>query len=615
MSETPGEVGPLTIPPEVWRQMEAEIEAAGGNYEPREHDNRAPGRTMFDVPGSEDQSLVVLLPQERLQELPSQCLVRIRSRDGRIYLGIVVGGPFAEPDGLRGDAPLVVATNIQGTQFIPRYHGRVHVSIMGEEANGALIPPRFRPLPNSPVEPLTREETLAVLQAGGDVRLGLAVGHEHVVVGVPSDRKSVLPRHTAFLGTTGSGKSTSVASFVWQAQAAGFAVILLDVEGEYTHLHEPASDPAMCSVLRERGLHPAGVPGMHLYHLVGRETANPRHPRRSAFCLRFSDLSPYTVAAILDLTDPQQDRFLRAYDLARVLLGELGVFPSRNEGKVDPKDEKLAAGWDEFETGFPHLSLLFLLNVVGMFTHVAEKSEGEPTLYGSTPLQSRLDLILKRIQALKPDSAVSWRALRSKLWRLYRLQVFDRDPGVSLALNAQELITPGRVSIIDLSDSESPQLNNLAIASLLRNLQQAQETAYEQAANQGAPMTRTLIIIEEAHEFLSESRIARTPALFEQVERIAKRGRKRWLGLCFVTQLPQHLPPALLGLVNNFVLHKISDSNVIHRLQRTIPGIDDSLWSRLPGLAPGQAIVSLSSMTRPLLVSMDPAPSALRMVE
>jgi hypothetical protein len=33
------------------------------------------------------------------------------------------------------------------------------------------------------------------------------------------------------------------------------------------------------------------------------------------------------------------------------------------------------------------------------------------------------------------------------------------------------------------------------------------------------------------------------------------------------------------------------------------------------GLAPGQALVSLTSMTRPLLVSIDPTPSRLLLVE
>ena len=96
---------------------------------------------------------------------------------------------------------------------------------------------------------------------------------------------------------------------------------------------------------------------------------------------------------------------------------------------------------------------------------------------------------------------------------------------------------------------------------------------------------------------------------------LAKRGRKRWLGLVFVTQLPQHLPDEILGLVNNFILHKIGDANVISRLKRSIGSVDDSLWNRLPRLAPGQAIVSLSSLTRPMLTAMDPAPCQLRMVQ
>ena len=103
--------------------------------------------------------------------------------------------------------------------------------------------------------------------------------------------------------------------------------------------------------------------------------------------------------------------------------------------------------------------------------------------------------------------------------------------------------------------------------------------------------------------------------LFEQVARIAKRGRKRWLGLVFVTQLPQHLPRQVLGLCNNFVLHKLTDPQVVNALRHTVSGIDDSLWARLPGLAPGQAVVSFGHMARPLLISVDPAPCKLRMVD
>ncbi|WP_409014958.1 hypothetical protein [Archangium sp.] len=53
-----------------------------------------------------------------------------------------------------------------------------------------------------------------------------------------------------------------------------------------------------------------------------------------------------------------------------------------------------------------------------------------------------------------------------------------------------------------------------------------------------AQSTPVLLIIEEAHAFLSANWISRMPVLLERVARIARRGRKRWLGLVFVTQLP-----------------------------------------------------------------------------
>ena len=123
------------------------------------------------------------------------------------------------------------------------------------------------------------------------------------------------------------------------------------------------------------------------------------------------------------------------------------------------------------------------------------------------------------------------------------------------------------------------------------------------------------MIVEEAHEFISAARIRQMPVLFGQLTRIARRGRKRWLGLCFVTQTPQHLPGEILGLLNNVILHRLSDDGVIGELRRALGNVDEGLWRRLSGLAPGQAIVALTSLTRPLLVAIDPTPCKLRLVE
>jgi DNA helicase HerA-like ATPase len=63
------------------------------------------------------------------------------------------------------------------------------------------------------------------------------------------------------------------------------------------------------------------------------------------------------------------------------------------------------------------------------------------------------------------------------------------------------------------------------------------------------------------------------------------------------------------------MLHKITDPQVASVLRKTVSGIDDSLWSRLPGLAPGQAIASFPHLARPLLVSVDSATAELRLVD
>lgn len=96
---------------------------------------------------------------------------------------------------------------------------------------------------------------------------------------------------------------------------------------------------------------------------------------------------------------------------------------------------------------------------------------------------------------------------------------------------------------------------------------------------------------------------------------VSRCGHERWLGLMFVIQLPQHLPDEVLGLINNFILHKISGAGMIGRLKRSTGGIDEGLRARLPGLAPGWAIVSMTSMARPLLVAIDPTPCKLRTVD
>ncbi len=404
------------------------------------------------------------------------------------------------------------------------------------------------------------------------------------------------------------------------------AVILLDVEGEYTQMHEPTDNDNLLRVLGERGLSAVGVPEerMRLYHLVGRETTNPQHPHRSEFSLQFAALSPYAIIEMLGMNDAQAERFHRAYEITKVVMRELGIFPESGKPREEvDRQEQILLRIDEFERGHPRLTLSLLLDVVSKCLAVVNKTSFDPW---NAPLRTDKGraALEKHIKAKElQGNAASWGKVKSLLWRLNRLKVFDHHlrKGGARPLSYERLIEPGTVSVVDLSDTGMSELANFAIADLMRGVQKAQEAAYRRYEKQKAEgktppaPPRVLLILEEAHEFLSAERIARMDTLFEQVARIAKRGRKRWLGLVFVTQLPAHLPRQVLSLCNSFILHKLTDPQVVAALRHTISGIDESLWTRIPGLAPGQAVVSFPHLARPLLVAVDPAPCKLRMMD
>ena len=568
------------------------------------------GRTLYDTPGSSDGTVTVVMPGDRILDVTSQALLRIESHpDGRRYVGTVSAGPFYDPDGISADSTAMVISAVNGAIGMPGHHGRMQVQLLGEEKGGRIGPANRRPIPNSPVFLVDDAEMASILGLEGDFAIGRVMGHETVEVPVPVHKKSVLYRHTGVLGTTGGGKSTTITNYASGIAAQGAAVILLDTEGEYTTMHEVTTDADMLALAKTQGLAIEGVPNTHVLTLVGREPSNPDHPSHAEFTLDFSALSPWTAMEILGLNDAQQGRFLAAYDIGRRLLTDLGVFPI----KKDAKSEQEALDWDEMETGYPHLSLALLIDVVSVCIATLKRSDTNfwtsELLRKNENARTKLKEIVEHTELEKIPS--SWMKVSGLLWRMHRLKIFDRADAPQFDVSG--MLKAGRINIIDLSDLDSPILRNLAIAQILRQLQAEQEAAYEKASGAGKSPVPVNLIIEEAHEFLSTARIRQMPTLYEQVARIAKRGRKRWLGLTFVTQLPQNLPDEVLALINNWILHKIQDESVVGRLRRTIPAIDQSMWRSLASLQPGQSVVSLAHMRRPIMTQIHPSTAKLRL--
>jgi len=576
----------------------------------------ADGRTLFDTPQSEDGSVSVVFPQEKFDRWRSQALVHIESVDGRRYLAQVVRGPYASPVGLPAGAPALVITQVEGSLFTPPYHGWANLEILGEIVGGQTTLPLFRPRPNSLVKLLTPEQTRTALRCDGDLRLGNAVGFVDLPVGLSSDEKAHLPRHTLAVGTTGAGKSTFIASWVEKLAKAGFNVILIDVEGEYSSIHQPADSSRILPALHARGLTPVGIENTFLLVPTDATAGDPKHPRLRRFCLNFSNVSPYIASELLQGNDAQTDRFLAAYDAAAELVTELGLVADRAE------HARRVTEWDDQEAGYPDLKLAQVLDVAIAVVGVLGKEEPSDQFLHAEGFKAHVPRLFEKAALVrkKLEHLASWRKTVRLIAALHRTGLFDRSD--AKAKDGREIRTldfvrilaePGKVLVYDLSGLDAPPHRNLAIADLLRSVADAQDLLYEAAPAEKKP--KTVIVIEEAHEFVSAERVSQMPALFSQIQRIARRGRKRWLGLMFATQFPQHLPGELFTLCNNRILMRLGDEPTLRRLQHSVGGVSESLWPRLKNLPTGQAIVSAQGIDPAMIVNLEPGRCKLRMVD
>jgi DNA helicase HerA-like ATPase len=319
------------------------------------------------------------------------------------------------------------------------------------------------------------------------------------------------------MGTTGGGKSTTVSGLIHQFSRAGIATVVLDIEGEYTQIGEPTEDKNMIRLLERYGGKPEGVPDVQVYHLVGTETTAAAATPKTAFKINFSSLSPYAVAEILELSDAQMDRFFKAYDTTKLVLRDLSIFPK----KGNPAEERAAIELNEFESGYPCMTLSHLIDIGGLFLNTLAGTEWGPYNLGFKSAAAQAQ-IKKRAATVSTNNEISWKALLGKLYRLNRLRIFDNPKAE--AIRFDQLIQAGRTSLIDLSDTESPYIRNLVIADILRGLQIQQEEAYTKAEKEGKAPTPLMVIIEESHEFLSRDRIAKMHNLFALRDVVANAG-------------------------------------------------------------------------------------------
>lgn len=532
------------------------------------------GFVNFDsAPGGSNNEVEIRVPFDKIKEIfRGKYVIVESSKEEHFYLARIVKGPFYTPDAVSRESAFAKTAIIQAGKigFLPDYHGICFVELLGlfNLTSANLSSVQTRPRPKSAIFPLPPEKIEDLLRLQGNMYLGQLSGYGDIRVHFDGNKKSVLPRNTGIFGTVGSGKTNSSQVLIEEASSAGWAVIVLDVEGEYISMDCPSEEilknKEFQKIAERFKITAKGLNDFQVYFPLATETK-----RKDAveFGIPFGSLSPYELSAIMGMNENQEDRFISAWNEVRdkICNGD------KSQKKKSSSNQWKALEENEFfeEEDYPDLTLKDVIKSVN--DHISSTSGADKS---------------------------SWFVVKRLLERLKRFSIFD---SAEEYLDPTALIKSGKVSVIDLSNSYNVRVNNIVIAYLLRKV-------FDQKIHD-ENLPPTLIVIEEAHTFVSRENASKMEALLDRLREVARRGRKRWLGLCFISQQPSHLPDEIYELCNTKVIHQTTGSHNLKVLKTSAGSVNESVWDEVPTLGQGNCIIVSPQFQHPIMTSMRPCSS------
>jgi DNA helicase HerA-like ATPase len=446
------------------------------------------------------------------------------------------------------------------------------------------------PALDDPVHFATSDDLRSVFPSAdsGHLRVGRLAAAEEVPVCLDAGR--FVLRHAAVVGSTGSGKTSAVATLLQGFVTGGWKsanVVVIDPHGEYAQAM--GQEAAVRSVLATGGgrlrVPHWSLPALDVLRTfagsAGGGGARDRFvelvtEQRRAFveAAEWLHLDPAAVTADTPVPFDLREVWYVLDRENRLTLHDKAN--SDSEALIEEGDarELKSASFEPYGAGAspPHQS-------------------GTYGTYGSTPELLRLGLKDPRLQfLLEPEADPA-----------------GHDDPLAEALR-EWIGATSPVSILDFAGvpDEAAELAIGVVMDLLF------ETAVRSAAD-GPGIGRPrplLIVLEEAHRYLGPGA---TPMARDAANRIAREGRKYGVGLLLITQRPSELPDTALAQCGTLVALRLSNSADQGRIKAALPDSVAGLAAVLPSLRTGEAIISGEALILPartLVDEPDPLPQA-----
>ena len=440
------------------------------------------------------------------------------------------------------------------------------------------------------------------------------LGHISNAESIPAlvDINKLITRHSAVVGTTGSGKSTTVASLM-NAVSNGndypsARIVMLDLHGEYEQaLKDKASifkiaTASLSSQSQQKLLIPFWALNFEeLCQVAFGEFGNEKdknivmervykykldslnkHPRNGVTKDTLSVDSPIPFS----LHELWHELFIDTFGTYHNPKGRVGDPRDNLAYETDSKGKELK--------GDPYL--------------------GIPPTFKTVLTDAGADKINYLPGALGLGKQVLLLGTKLRIPRynfIFRPEQFLPEADGKIANDIDELLkdwigSQHPISILDLSGVPADILQT-TIGVLLRLLYDA--IFWGRDLSQGGRHRPLLIVMEEAHIYLNDGADNMASSI---VKRIVKEGRKYGMGAMIVSQRPSEIDATILSQCGTFFALRLANSSDRSHISSAMSDNLDGLTGMLPILRTGEAIILGEAVKLPMRTTVEAPPKDKR---
>ena len=434
---------------------------------------------------------------------------------------------------------------------------------------------------------LVTEEDLARIYGTtdqGQVLIGRLANSENIPVRIDLDK--LVTRHSAVLGSTGSGKSTTVSSLLRsialgnESGVSGFPsarLLLIDIHGEYGQ--------ALKSVAEVFRVNPnAGEKELHIPYWA--------LPPADLLAFLMQGLQERPMGQILDkVFDYMSTRVNKAaidgVDLASMTVDTPIPYSLKKLWfeLIDPE----VRTWEDQQKTKPAIE-----QNGDAETLIAPKYK-PPGAGSSAPFLNQQGVLGIRRQLDQMRS----RLLDRQYNFLLHPGPWEPDLDGIVTSDLSDLLEAWLghdkpVTILDLSGVPSLVLERL-IGAILKIV--TDSLFWGREKSEGGISRPLLVVMEEAHRYLNGNGDSSASSM---VQRIVKEGRKFGIGAMIISQRPSEIDETILSQCGTFITLRLSNSSDRSKVQAALPDNLAGIVDSLPVLRTGETIITGEAARLPI---------------